>query len=62
MNITSRPFDPAKSPSDTVFPSTFGSENAGAFVPSGNIVEAVFTIAASLFRASQAEHEHTRIA
>ena len=44
MNITSSVFDDAKSSSDANFPAVSGSENEGAFVPSGNMVDGVSTI------------------
>ena len=44
MNTTNRAFALAKSDSETVLPSTFGSEKAGALVPSGSIVLGVKTI------------------
>ena len=44
MNTTSSALAPAKSASETVWPSTFNSENGGALVPSGNIVLGVNTM------------------
>ena len=36
MKITSKPFADAKSLNETIRPSTFGNENGGASVPSGD--------------------------
>ena len=44
MKITNSAGWPAKSASETVWPSTFGSEKSGAFVPKGNIVLGVRTM------------------
>jgi hypothetical protein len=48
MNTTSSALAFLKSASDTVLPSTFGSEKLGAAVPSGNIVLGVKTMVAPL--------------
>jgi hypothetical protein len=44
MNITTRAGAAFRSPSETVWPSTFTSEKSGAFVPRGNIVLGVRAI------------------
>jgi hypothetical protein len=44
MKTTNSAFEPVKSASATVRPSTFGSEKAGAFVPNGSIVLGVKTM------------------
>src|SRR5688572_23938777 len=50
MKMTSNPFLPAKSSSDTVRPSTLSSEKSGAWLPRVAIVLAVLTICKLLVR------------
>src|SRR6476659_6057045 len=50
--MTSRAGAPARSPSDTMLPSTLGKEKSGALVPSGNMVLGVKTMANLLKKAS----------
>jgi hypothetical protein len=47
MKITNSAGRPAKSASETVCPSTFGSEKSGALVPKDNIVLGVNTMGLS---------------